>query len=199
MLEQLRIRAWKNIWETLTPSVAAFESGFCSLRKWSCESCMKLLENCPLASLSSCLDSLIHMDPGREPFSLQSILNSCTLGFQDVMKCTGPFGELGRWQYNYAGRSLMSYTLITSLPPEAKVGQQDSGGFIKWEEERRGSFNPCICFCFELFHHVWCSCFDKSLLLSPFSSLICTNFHSNMLEDSKEIWWLLWLKIKTWW
>lgn len=50
---------------------------------------------------SSCLQLLIYMGLGSQPFSLQAILNSCTLGFQDVMKCSGPFGELGRWQYNY--------------------------------------------------------------------------------------------------
>lgn len=104
-----------------------------------------------MASTSSCPQLLIYMGLGSQPFSLQAILNSCTLGFQDVMKCSGPCGELGRWQYNYTGWSLMSYTVITSLPPEAKAGWTCSRGFIKWGEgERRCSFSLCICLFFEL-------------------------------------------------
>lgn len=56
-----------------------------------------------LALALSCLQLLIYVGLGSQPVRLQAILNSCTLGFQDVMKCSGPFGELGRWQYNYTG------------------------------------------------------------------------------------------------
>lgn len=150
------------------------------------------------ASTSSSLQLLIYIGLGIQPFSLQAILNSCTLGFQDVMKCSGPFGELGRRQYNYTEWSLMSYSVITSLPPEAKAGWTCSRGFIKRGERETGlgSFSLCIC-CFFVaqFSH-----FSSRLqaasdvhvsvrlvsAVSNFSCLICKHTHFSSLHDMRK-------------
>lgn len=90
------------------------------------------------------------------------------------MKCSGPFGELGRWQYNYTVWSLMSYTIITSLLPEAKAGWTcGKGGSLR--QERCASFSPCICFFFGLNYLI--SGQGKWLLMSliqPVFSLVCS-------------------------
>lgn len=98
---------------------------------WKQEQLSVVLDCFTQQSTSSYL-YLVCMSLGGQPFSLQAILNSCALGFQDVMKCSRPIGELWRWQYNYTGWSLMSYTVITTLPPEAKAVWTCSRGFIKW-------------------------------------------------------------------
>lgn len=46
----------------------------------------------------SCLHFLIYVG-----FSLFAILISCSLKFEDVMKCSRPFGELRYCQCNYTG------------------------------------------------------------------------------------------------